>query len=88
MTADHAEKLEDQIARLAAAADAAASRRAEQERRRLGLPTPGSTRWRGKHRAWLAHYLALARQEERIKRQPQIDRLTRKLDRLNAGKFP
>jgi hypothetical protein len=87
MTAGNVEKLKDEIARLEAAASAAAEKRAEQERRHLNLPSQGTTRWRIKHRVWLARFLAFALHEERLKRQPQIDRLRRKLDRLKAGQL-
>ena len=78
-------KIQNAIDRLVATAEAAAQKRAESERRRLiNLPSPNTTRWRRTDQAWLCRYLTFARSDELAKRQPQIDWLTRKVERLNA----
>ena len=77
-------ELQNAIDRLVATAEAAAQKRAEFERRRLNLPSPNRTRWRRTDQAWLDRYLTFARSDELAKRQPQIDWLTRKVERLNA----
>lgn len=81
-------ELQNAIDRLLATAEAAAQKRAESERRRLNLPSPNTTRWRRTDQAWLARYLTVARSEERARRQPQIDWLTRKVERLDAIALP
>jgi hypothetical protein len=77
-------QLQNAIDRLVATAEAAAQKRTESERRRLSLPSLNTTRWRRTDQAWLVRYLTFSRAEELAKRQPQIDRLTRKVERLNA----
>ena len=77
-------ELQNAIDRLVATAEAAAQKRTESERRRLSLPSPNTTRWRRTDQAWLVRYLTFSRAEELAKRQPQIDWLTRKVERLNA----
>ena len=66
MTKDAMTKLQNAIDALAAASEAAVSQRADLERRRLGMPRPGTTLWRVKHQAWLARYLDRAQAEERV----------------------
>ena len=77
-------ELQNAIDRLVATAEAAAQKRTELERRRLSLPSPNTTRWRRTDQAWLVRHLTFSRAEELAKRQPQIDWLTRKVERLNA----
>jgi hypothetical protein len=88
MTGCHLSRLQHEIARLEASAEAAARKQAEDERRRLNLPSPGTTRWRRKDQLWLSEYLARARDDERTKRQPQIDRLRRKITRSTPSPSP
>ena len=82
MTTDAIAKLQTAIDALIAASEAAVSKRVEHELRRQLRPTPGTTKWRVKDQLWLARYRLRARIEEIAKRQAQIDRLTRKIERL------
>jgi hypothetical protein len=77
-------QLQNAIDRLVATAEAAAQKRTDLQRRRLDLPSPNTTRWRRTDQAWFGRYLTFARSDELAKRQPQIDWLTRKVERLNA----
>jgi hypothetical protein len=75
-------QLQAEIERLEKTGRQAAFALTEQVRRSLGLARPGTTRWRRQDQAWKAQHTAVAEAIEIEKRRPQIERLRRKIARL------
>lgn len=82
LTALHVARLRGEIGRLERTAAKAADAATDSARRDRGRARPGTSRWRRADQIWMNEARRTEEQAELAKRGPQIERLRRKLARL------